>query len=173
MIAKRRKRDPGTINPRFAKPVPAKRINMTERTLARLFAGWRFGLLDETHLKKLLDGYGRASHRELELARAGLIYHPEAQIPLRAVCTGIDWITALTTKGADLLASKGYRIDAGAHRERYRRHRSFNAILHDLNRSDFLIELDTAIRQVEKTTGLKLHHQDQLTSVLLRFATGL
>ena len=164
MIASRQKRDPGAINPRFSKPTLVKRINMTQRTLDRLFAGWRFGLLDETHLKKLLGGYGRASHRELELVRAGLIYHPEAQIPLRAICTGIDWITALTTKAADLLTSRGYRIDAGLHRERYRRHRSFNAILHDLNRSDFLVELDTAIRGVGKTTDLKLHHQDQLFS---------
>ena len=159
---KRQKRDPASINPRFAKPELTKRINFTQRTLDRLFYGWRFGLLDETHLEKLLSGYPRKTHRELELTRAGLIYHPDVQIPLRAVCTGIDWITALTTKGADILASKGYRIDPTLHRERYRRHRSFNAILHDLNRSDFLVELAIAIRAVGKTTGLTMRHQDEL-----------
>lgn len=159
---KRRKRDPATISPRFAKPDHARKVNLTKRTLERLFHAWRFGLLDETHLDKLLSGYPRKTHRELELTKAGLIYHPEVQIPLRAVCTGIDWITALTTKGADILASKGYRIDPTTHRERYRRHRSFNAILHDLNRSDFLVELDTTIKTTAKKSDLTIRHQDQL-----------
>lgn len=158
---KRVKRDPATISPRFAKPLAKRKINLTKRTLRRLFFGWRFGLLDETHLEKLLSGYPRKIHRELELTKAGLIYHPEVQIPLRAVCTGIDWITALTTKGADMLAGKGYRIDPTMHRERYRRHRSFNAILHDLNRSDFLVELETAVRAVGKDAGIQLCHQDE------------
>jgi len=156
---KRVKRDLGQVSPRFRKPDIAKRINFTKRTLDRLFAAWRFGLLDETHLTKLLGGYSRQTHRELELAKAGLIYHPEAQIPLRALCTGIEWITALSTKGADTLASKGYRIDPGQHRERYRRHKAFNSILHDLGRSDFLVELDHAIRASD---SLSIRHQDEL-----------
>lgn len=144
----RQRRDLATISPRFAKPaLPSKRINLTARTLDRLFAAWRYGLLDETHLIKLLGIYGRQNHRELELSRAGLIYHPEAQIPLRSLCTNISWITALTTKGADILAAKGRRLDPSRHRERYRRHRNYNAILHDLNRTDFLVELDAAVRQ--------------------------
>lgn len=159
---KRKKREAGSINPRFKKPEPNLKINLTKRTLNRLFAAWRFGLLDENHLKKLLNGYGRASHRELELSKAGLIYHPEAQIPLRAVCTGIEWITALTIKGADILAANGFRINPTLHRERYRRHHSFNAILHDLNRTDYLVELDTAVKLVAKQSGLQITHQDCL-----------
>lgn len=159
---KRKRRNPGSINPRFKKPDTNLRINLTKRTLERLFSAWRFGLLDENHLKKILNGYGRASHRELELSKAGLIYHPEAQIPLRAVCTGIEWITALTTKGADILAANGFRIDPTLHRERYRRHHSFKAILHDLNRTDYLVELDTAVRMVTEQSGLQMRHQDLL-----------
>lgn len=160
----RQKRDPGSINPRFKQPDISKRINFTQRTLERLFASWRFGLLDETHLSKLLGGYSRQTHRELELTKAGLIYHPQAQIPLRAVCTGISWITALSNRGADILASKGFRIDPGKHRVRYRRHKAFNAILHDLNRSDFLVELDHAIRSVavDQKPNLTIRHQDQI-----------
>ena len=86
---KRIKRNFGAANPRFKKPLPAIRINFTKRTLERLFASWRYGLLDETHLQKLFAGYPRQTHRELELTKAGLIYHPEAQVPLRAVCTNI------------------------------------------------------------------------------------
>lgn len=156
---RRVKRDLGAINPRFRSPDHTKRINFTKRTLERLFASWRFGLLDETHLRHLLGGYARQTHRELELTRAGLIYHPEAQVPLRAVCTNISWITALTNKGADILASKGYRIDVTRHRERYRRHKAFNAILHDLNRSDFLVGLDRAARL---SPSITLDHQDAL-----------
>ena len=156
---KRIKRDLGAANPRFKKPQPTKRINFTKRTLERLFASWRFGLLDEIHLQKLFTGYPRQTHRELELTRAGLIYHPEAQVPLRAVCTGISWITALTHKGADNLAAKGFRIDPSQHKERFRRHKTFNAILHDLNRSDFLVELQ---RSVQATTNITIRHQDQL-----------
>lgn len=156
----RQKRDPATVSPRFATPNHSKAINFTKRTLARLFASWRFGLLDAHHLETLLRSYPRQTHRELELTKAGLIYHPEAQIPLRAVCTNIQWITALTHKGADILASKGYRIDPTTHRERYRRHKSFNAILHDLNRSDFLVELDQAVRSTSDQSGMAIQHQD-------------
>ena len=166
---KRRKRDLGKINPRFKPPSSmGHRINFTRRTLDRLFASWRFGLLDEAHLQRLLGSYGRQTHRELELTKAGLIYHPEAQVPLRAVCTDISWITALTTKGADVLAAKGYRIDPTQHRERYRRHKSYNAILHDLNRTDFLVELDAACRSLAGQEGSdqslipSIHHQDEL-----------
>lgn len=147
---RRSKRDPATLSPRFKPASPnGHRINFTKRTLQRLFASWRFGLLDESHLHKLLGSYGRHVHRELELTKAGLIYHPEAQIPLRAVCSDISWITALSNKGADVLTSKGFRIDPTRHRERYRRHKNYNAILHDLNRTDFLIELDVACRSAE------------------------
>ena len=162
---KRVKKDPGTISPRFKKPDITKRIHFSKRTLDRLFASWRFGLLDETHLIKLLGSYGRHTHRELELTKAGLIYHPEAQIPLRAICSGITWITALTNKGVDILASKGFRIDPTTHKERYRRHRNFQSILHDLNRSDFLVELDCAIREAkENGSSIEIHHQDELTA---------
>ncbi len=170
-LAKRTKRDLGKLNPRFKPPtVDGHRINFTQRTLERLFASWRFGLLDELHLQKLLGSYGRQSHRELELSKAGLIYHPEAQIPLRAVCTDISWITALSNNGADVLASKAYRLDPTAHRERYRRHKSYNAMLHDLNRSDFLVELEAAIQSLRKRvakkagieTKLSMRHQDEL-----------
>lgn len=156
---KRVKKDLGKLNPRFAKPKLGLKVNFTKRTLERLFYGWRFGLLDDQHLLKLLGGYSRQTHRELELTKAGLIYHPEAQVPLRAICTNIDWITALTSKGVDILASKGYRIDPTNHRERYRRHKAFNAILHDLNRSDFLVELDTAAKQADTIT---MRHQDEI-----------
>ena len=139
--------------------------------MERLFASWRFGLLDETHLQRLLGSYGRQTHRELELTKAGLIYHPEAQVPLSAVCTDISWITALTNKGADILATKGYRIDPTKHKERYRRHKSYNAILHDLNRTDFLVELDAACnawqreKGSESAIGPTLNHQDELLGV--------
>ena len=170
--SRRMKRNPATISPRFKTPsANGHRINFTQRTLDRLFASWRFGLLDETHLNKLLGSYGRQTHRELELTKAGLIYHPEAQIPLRAVCTDISWITALSNKGADILAAKGYRMDPTNHRERYRRHKSYNAILHDLNRSDFLVEMELACRisgdgkGSGKTGAPKLRHQDELLDV--------
>ena len=167
---RRAKRDPATLSPRFKPPnANGHRINFTKRTLDRLHASWRFGLLDETHLNKLLGSYGRQTHRELELTKAGLIYHPEAQIPLRAVCTDISWITALTNKGADILAAKGYRIDPTKHRERYRRHKSYNAILHDLNRSDFLVELAMACQtsggEKGSNNAIRLHHQDELLHV--------
>ena len=169
----RQKKDLGQINPRFKKPAASisgnKRTNFNQRTLQRLFCSWRFGLLDQQHLEALLGGYPRSGHRELELTKAGLIYHPEAQVPLRAICTNISWITALSNKGADILASKGggllgsfgtgFRIDPTQHKERYRRHRAFNAILHDLNRSDYLVELD---RSVSNSDGLLIRHQDQL-----------
>lgn len=158
---KRIKKNLGDMNPRFAKPSPNLKINYTKRTLQRLFYGWRFGLLDDQHLQKLLGGYSRQIHRELELTKAGLIYHPEAQIPLRALCTNIEWITALTLKGADILASKGYRIDPTKHRERYRRHKAFNSILHDLNRSDFLVELDLSVSCTQK---ISIQHQDEIFS---------
>jgi hypothetical protein len=168
-LKKRTKRDLGKLNPRFKPPsADGHRINFTQRTLDRLFASWRFGLLDELHLQKLLGSYGRQSHRELELTKAGLIYHPEAQIPLRAVCTDISWVTALSNKGADVLAAKGARIDPTAHRERYRRHKSYNAMLHDLNRSDFLVELETAVQSIahkkgsEQYSKLFIRHQDEL-----------
>jgi hypothetical protein len=169
---KRVKRNPATISPRFKAPTASgHRINFTQRTLDRLYASWRFGLLDETHLHKLLSSYGRQTHRELELTKAGLIYHPEAQIPLRAVCSDISWITALSNKGADTLAAKGYRIDPTQHRERYRRHKSYNAILHDLNRSDFLVEMELACRMTGDGKGssnaatTKISHQDELMDV--------
>lgn len=178
---KRTKRDLGAINPRFATPNPiGHKINFTSRTLERLFASWRFGLLDENHLSQLLGSYGRHTRRELELTRAGLIYHPEAQVPLRAVCNDICWITALSNHAADTLAARGYRIDPTQHRERYRRHRSYNAILHDLNRSDFLVDLQSAVQgsgedqasqgkglsskdnQDSKPDSVSIVHQDQL-----------
>lgn len=169
---RRQKRDFGKINPRFKAPsANGHRINFTKRTLDRLFASWRFGLLDETHISKLLGSYGRHTHRELELTKSGLIYHPEAQIPLRAVCTNISWVTALSNKGADILASKGFRLDPTKHRERYRRHKSYNAMLHDLNRSDFLIEIDWAIRMLSErqqrlkldcANTLQIRHQDEI-----------
>lgn len=169
---KRQKRNLGRINPRFKAPIfSGSRINFTKRTLERLFASWRFGLLDEAHLVKLLGSYGRQTHRELELTKAGLIYHPEAQIPLRAVCTDISWISALSHRGADVLAARGYRINPTDHRERYRRHRSYNAMLHDLNRSDYLVELDWAIQSIQKAGNadknlgakvFQIRHQDEL-----------
>lgn len=158
----RKKRDPASISPRFAAPNHTKAINFTKRTLDRLFISWRFGLLDANHLETLLGSYPRQTHRELELTKAGLIYHPEAQIPLRAVCTNIHWISALTFKGADILATKGCRLDPTAHRERYRRHKSFNSILHDLNRSDFLVALDQAIHATTKHSGMTIQHQDEV-----------
>ncbi len=171
-LPKRNKRDLGRVNPRFKTPsINGHRINFTNRTLTRLHASWRFGLLDETHLHKLLGSYGRQTHRELELTKAGLIYHPEAQVPLRAVCTDISWITALTNRGAEVLAAKGYRIDPTNHKERYRRHKSYNAILHDLNRTDFLVELDAALRSLtdrnkgQQQTVPILRHQDELLGV--------
>ncbi len=142
----RGKKDLGKANPRFASPTVARQINFNKRTLDRLFYAWRFGLLDDGHLQKLLGGYSRHVHRELELTKAGLIYHPEAQVPLRSMCNDITWITALTGKGAEALASKGHRIDPTTHKERYRRHKAFNSLLHDLSRSDYLVALDCAVK---------------------------
>ena len=166
---RRAKKDPARISPRFAVPkADSTRINYTKRTLLRLHAAWRYGVLDEQHLTQLLGSYGRVAHRELELTRAGLIYHPEVQIPLRAVCADISWITALSTRGADALAARGYRIDPTKHRERYRRHKSYYAILHDLNRSDFLVGLETEINELAsrsedpQSTIPRLQHQDQI-----------
>ena len=92
-------------------------------------------------------------------------------MPLRAVCTDISWITALTNRGAEVLAAKGYRIDPTNHKERYRRHKSYNAILHDLNRTDFLVELDAALRSLtdrnegQQQTVPIIRHQDELLGV--------
>ena len=159
----REKKNLGKSNPRFAEPSSTKRIKFTGRTLDRLFYVWRFGLLDEGHLQKLLGGYSRQAHRELELTKAGLIYHPEAQVPLRAVHCDITWITALTGKGVEILASKGYRIDPTIHKERYRRHKAFNSLLHDLSRSDYLVGLDCAVKgSGEERKQVTLRHQDEV-----------